>query len=77
MDPSPNNYKVLGDSIGSGGFSTVVKLQQIGQPLIYALKKTKNDHPDDEGNEVVIHSKLDHPNIVGFKIGWISFEGTI
>ena len=57
--------------LGEGAFSKVIKVQHIKNNQIYALKQMnlKEINHNDQRNlkqEVLLHMKLDHPNIIKF-----------
>jgi len=64
-----NDYYDLGEELGSGAFSVVVKARHKKTEEVVAIKQVARDQTDQEEmyNELSIMSQLSHPNLVTFR----------
>lgn len=74
--PRYNNDYQEYNKIGEGGFGKVYRVKHYLDSNIYAIKKIlvpKNKHKDLQFifSEILIMSKLDHPNIIRYYNSWI------
>lgn len=67
------NYMIIKE-INRGAFGIIYKVKHLVDQRDYAIKRTKYSAKHKWNTEIMVLSKLDHPNIIRYYNSWIDFD---